>query len=109
MAASALRISVSASRPSSGNTLMPIEGVTTSSRSAMNTGFDSCSITFCATPATSEERLTSGSTTTNSSPGEADAVADAQLLHQALRHFLEQRVAHAVSERVVDGLEAVEV
>ena len=39
----------------------------------------------------------------------ADAVADAQLLHQALRHFLEQRVAHAVSERVVDGLEAVEV
>ena len=39
----------------------------------------------------------------------ADGVADAQLLHQALRHFLEQRVAHAVAERVVDVLEAVEV
>ena len=39
----------------------------------------------------------------------ADGVADAQLLHQAQRHFLQQHVADGVAERVVDGLEAVEV
>ena len=65
---------------------------------------------FCATCAASEARLTSGSTTTNSSPPMRQMVSPiAQLLHQALRHFLQQRVAHGVAERVVDGLEAVEV
>ena len=47
---------------------MPIEQLTSSSRSSITTGCESCSITFCATCAMSEERLTSGSTTTNSSP-----------------------------------------
>ena len=41
--------------------------------------------------------------------GAADRVHHPQLLDQAARHFLQQHVAHRVAERVVDGLEAVEV
>ena len=39
----------------------------------------------------------------------ADRVAGAQLLGEALRHFLQHRVARGVPRRIVDRLEAVEV
>src|SRR3954464_8845840 len=128
MAASALRIRVSASRPSSGKMAMPTEQLTTSSRSSIMTGCETCSITFCATCAASEARRTSGSTTTNSSPpirqmvspsrrpprpppppDREVGVALARLPHQPLRDFLQQQVADGMAERVVDRLEAVEV
>ena len=92
MAASELRISASASRPSSGNTLMPIEGVTVSSRPSRTMGSDSVSMIFCATWAESAPILISGSTTTNSSPPTRHTVSPS-------RSCLTRRAATSLSSR----------
>jgi hypothetical protein len=89
---------------------MPIEQVTSSSRSSITTGCDSCSITFWATCATSEERFTFRQHHHELVAADAaDGVADAQLVHQPRGDFLQQLVADRVAERVVDGLEAIQV
>jgi len=88
---------------------MPMEGVTTSSRSSMSTGTRQLLDHLLRHAGDVRRALDLGSTTTNSSPPMRQMLSPTRsCFTRRCRHFLEQRVAHAVSERVVDGLEAVE-
>ncbi len=89
---------------------MPMLAPTNSSWPSMTNGAESLSRILLAMTTTSSRVRTSGNSSVNSSPPKSrQRVAAAQATLQSIRDGLQQPVAHRMTERIVDDLEAVEI